>query len=84
MDRAVVGWKLRSRHGDGALREQGRRGHRFWTARYGRSAIRIDADRPGLDRWGITLEGRSIRKGTGPGRDQAAAAVSGVLEERLA
>ena len=37
-------------------------GHRFWTARYGRYAIRIDANRPGLYRWVITLEGRSIRK----------------------
>jgi hypothetical protein len=37
-------------------------GHRFWTARYGRYAIRIDANRSGLYRWGITLEGRSIRK----------------------
>ncbi len=44
-------------------------GHRFWTARYGRYAIRIDANRPGLYRWVITLEGRSIRKGTAPGRD---------------
>jgi hypothetical protein len=25
-------------------------GHRFWTARYGRYAIRIDANRPGLYR----------------------------------
>jgi hypothetical protein len=33
-------------------------GHRFWTARYGRYA-----NRPGLYRWVITLEGRSIRKG---------------------
>jgi hypothetical protein len=23
-------------------------GHRFWTARYGRYAIRIDANRPGV------------------------------------
>jgi hypothetical protein len=46
-------------------------GHRFWTARYGRYAIRIDANRPGLYRWVITLEGRSIRKGTAPGRDEA-------------
>jgi hypothetical protein len=29
-------------------------GHRFWTARYGRYAIRIDANRPGLYRWVIT------------------------------
>ena len=47
-------------------------GHRFWTARYGRYAIRIDANRPGLYRWVITLEGRSIRTGTAPGRDEAA------------
>jgi hypothetical protein len=46
-------------------------GHRFWTARYGRSAIRIDANRPGLDRWGITLEGCSIGKGPASGRDEA-------------
>jgi hypothetical protein len=31
-------------------------GHRFWTARHGRYAIRIDANRPGLYRWVITLE----------------------------
>jgi hypothetical protein len=56
-------------------------GHRFWTARHGRYAIRIDANRPGLDRWVITLEGRSIRKGTAPDRDEAADAVSQTLEE---
>jgi hypothetical protein len=56
-------------------------GHRFWTARYGRYAIRIDANRPGLYQWIITLEGRSIRKGTAPGRDEAADAVSQALEE---
>ena len=38
-------------------------GHRFWTARYGRYAIRIDANRPGLSLGVITLEGRSIGKG---------------------
>jgi hypothetical protein len=43
-------------------------GHRFWTARYGRCAIRIDANRPDLYRWIITLGGRSIRRGTAPGR----------------
>jgi hypothetical protein len=26
-------------------------GHRFWTARYGRYAIRIDANRPGVYPW---------------------------------
>jgi hypothetical protein len=56
-------------------------GHRFWTARYGRYAIRIDANRPGLYRWVITLEGHSIRKGTAPGRDEAADAVNQALEE---
>jgi hypothetical protein len=29
-------------------------GHRFWTARYGRYAIRIDASRPGVFKWLIT------------------------------
>jgi hypothetical protein len=58
-------------------------GHRFWTARDGRYAIRIDANRPGLYRWGITLEGHSIRKGTAPNRDQAADGVSQALEELL-
>jgi hypothetical protein len=57
-------------------------GHRFWTARYGRCAIWIDANRPGLYRWVITLEGRSMRKGTAPGRDEAADALSQALEER--
>jgi hypothetical protein len=47
-------------------------GRRFWTARYGSYAIRIDASRPGLYRWVITLEGRSIRKDTVPARDEAA------------
>jgi hypothetical protein len=38
-------------------------GHRFWTARYGRYAIRMDANRPGVYRWLITLEGRTVRSG---------------------
>jgi hypothetical protein len=75
------GGTIRSGHGQGAVREQGRRGARFWTARYGRYAIRIDANRPGLYRWGIALEGRSIRKGTAPSRDEAADAVSTALKE---
>jgi hypothetical protein len=44
-------------HGGGAVRVQGERGHRFWTARY---AIRVDANRPGIYRWLITLESRMI------------------------
>jgi hypothetical protein len=46
-------------------------------------SIRIDANRPGFYRWVITLGGRSIRKGTAPGRDEAAGAVSKALEELL-
>ena len=56
-------------------------GHKFWVARYGRYAIRIDANRPGVYPWLVTLEGRSVRKGVAPGRDEAADAVSGALDE---
>jgi hypothetical protein len=49
-------------------------GHKFWTARYGRYAVRIDAIKPGLYRWVITLDGPAVRKGTAPNRDEAAAA----------
>lgn len=33
-------------------------GHRFWVVRYGRYAIRVDANQPGVYPWLITLEGR--------------------------
>jgi hypothetical protein len=56
-------------------------GHKFWTARYGRYAIRIDANRPGVYQWLITLEGRSVRKGVAPDRAEADAAVSDALDE---
>jgi len=56
-------------------------GHKFWTARYGRYAIRIDANRRGVYRWLISLEGRAVRKGVVHDRDEAAAAVSDVLDE---
>ena len=46
-------------------------GHKFWVARYGRYAIRIDATRRGVYPWLITLEGRSVRKGVAPDRDEA-------------
>jgi hypothetical protein len=39
-------------------------------ARYGRYAIRIDANRPGLSLGVITLEGRSIGKGLRSGSDE--------------
>jgi hypothetical protein len=56
-------------------------GHKFWTARYGRYAIRIDATQPGLHRWMITLDGRAVRKGTAPSRDEAAGAVHEALQD---
>ena len=83
MDRAEVGWKLTISPWRRCGTKQRTTGHRFWTARYGRSAIRIDANRPGLDRWGITLEGRSIGKGPALGVTRPADAVSRVLAELL-
>jgi hypothetical protein len=81
--REFNGWGPDDRSGHGQVQYESKDdgGHRFWTARHGRYAIRIDANRPDLYRWVITLEGRSIRKGTTPGRDQAADAVSQALEE---
>jgi hypothetical protein len=35
---------------------------------------------PGLYRWMITLDGRAVRKGTAPSRDEAADAVHGAPE----
>jgi hypothetical protein len=69
------------RHGQGDLREQGRSSHKFWVAHHGRYVIRIDANRPGVYRWPISLEGRSVRKGLASDRDQADAAVSDALDE---
>ena len=59
------------------------KGHKFWTARYGRYSIRIDANRRGVYPWLITLEGHSVRKGVAPDRDKADAAVSDALDELL-
>jgi hypothetical protein len=56
-------------------------GHRFWTARHGRYAIRMDANRPGVYRWLVTLEGHTVRSGVASGREEAAAAVSDGLDE---
>jgi hypothetical protein len=56
-------------------------GHKFWTARYGRHAIRLDANRPGVFKWLISLEGSSVRNGVAPNRDEAAVAVSNALDE---
>ena len=56
-------------------------GHKFWTARYSRYATRIDANRPSVYPWRISLEGRSVHKGVSPDHDEAADAVSEALEE---
>jgi hypothetical protein len=56
-------------------------GHKFWVARYGRYAIRIDANRPGVYPWIITLDRRTVRNGTAPDRADADAAVSDALDE---
>jgi hypothetical protein len=53
------------------------------VARYGRYAIRIDANRPGVYLWLISLEGRMVRQGVASDRDQAADAVSDTLDELL-
>jgi hypothetical protein len=66
----VVGWGIRSRHAK-VQDESKDDGAQVLDGRYGRSAIRIDAHRPGLDRWVITLEGCSIGKGPASGRDEA-------------
>ena len=55
--------------------------HKFWVARYGRYAVRIDATRRGVYPWLITLEGRSVHNGVASDRDQAADAVSDALDE---
>jgi hypothetical protein len=36
---------------------------------------------PGVYRWLITLEGRTVRNGVTPDRDEAAAAVSDALDQ---
>jgi len=51
------------------------KGHKFWTARYGRYSIRIDANRRGVYPWLITLEGHSVRNGVAPDRD-----ITGVIK----
>jgi hypothetical protein len=56
-------------------------GHKFWVAHHGRYAIRIDANRPGVYRWLVTLESRTVRQGVAPTRDEAAEAVSEALDE---
>jgi hypothetical protein len=51
-------------------------GRKFWTGHYGRYAIHIDGNRPGVYRWLITLEGAAQSARGRLNRDEAAAAVS--------
>jgi hypothetical protein len=45
--------------------------HVFWVGRHGPHSIRIDANRPGVYRWTITRDSRSVASGIAPDRDQA-------------
>jgi hypothetical protein len=41
-------------------------GHKYWTGRYGRYAVRIGANRPGVYRWPINMERLERRSRWGP------------------
>jgi hypothetical protein len=41
-------------------------GHKYWTGRYGRYAVRIEANRPGVYRWPINMERLERRSRWGP------------------
>jgi hypothetical protein len=55
--------------------------HIFWVGRHGPHSIRIDANRPGVYRWMITRDARSVASGMAAGRDQAAADAAAALAE---
>jgi hypothetical protein len=46
--------------------------HIFWVGRHGPHSIRIDANRPGVYRWMITRDARSVANWVAADRDQAA------------
>jgi hypothetical protein len=46
--------------------------HLFWVGRRDSHSIRIDANRPGLFRWMITRDARSVASCVAADRDQAA------------
>ncbi len=52
-----------------------------WVGRHGPHSIRIDANRPGLYRWMITRDGRSVASGVAADRDQAANDAAAALSE---
>jgi hypothetical protein len=55
--------------------------HIFWVGRQGPHSVRIDANRPGLFRWTITLDARSVASGLAADRDQAANDAAAALSE---
>jgi hypothetical protein len=55
--------------------------HTFWVGRHGPHAIRIDANRPGVYRWMITRDARSVASGVAADRDQAANDAAAALNE---
>jgi hypothetical protein len=55
--------------------------HRFWVGRHGPHSIRIDANRPGVYRWMITRDRRSVASGVAADRDQAASDAAAALGE---
>jgi hypothetical protein len=54
--------------------------HIFWVGRHG-PLIRIDANRPGVYRWTITRDSRSVASGVAADRDQAASDAAAALAE---
>jgi hypothetical protein len=55
--------------------------HIFWVGRHGPHSIRIDANRPGVYRWTVTRDGRSVASGVAADRDQAASNAAAALAE---
>jgi hypothetical protein len=55
--------------------------HRFWVGRHGPHSIRIDANKPGVYRWVITRDRRSVASGVAASRDQAADDAAAALSD---
>ena len=55
--------------------------HLFWVGRHGPHSIRIDANKPGVYRWMITRDARSVSSGVAANRDQAADDAAAALAE---
>ena len=53
--------------------------HVFWVGRHGPHSIRIDANRPGVYRWMITRDARSVASGVAADCDQTALDVATAL-----